>query len=706
MKRLRNIRWDFYFIAILLLSAFLNLFLLASASTNEFYTVAVKSMMTNFHNFFFASFDPAGFITVDKPPVSLWMQVLSAKLFGFSNVSVLLPSAVAAVVSTALVYRMVKKKAGTVAAFIAGLAMAFTPIFVAISRTNNTDGVMILTLVLAAWAIFKAEASGKLRWLLISVAFVGIGYNAKMLEAYMIVPAIYLFYLVAVKTNWKKKVIHLAAATVVLLAVSLSWSLAVDATPAKDRPYVGGSTTNSELNLAFGYNGVSRLTGQRQSGKTEKMTTDRSRSGFTPPSGFSREGGRSFGFNREGNPSFGADSAGRTGEHAGRLGGAAGGNMFNTGTAGPLRLFQKQLSAQASWLLPFVLFGIVAIVADFVRRRRLSQQHTFTLFWLAWLLPEMAFFSVAGFFHQYYLSIMAAPIGALVGIGSAFMIREFLKKDGRTWESFLLPAAFAATLLFEALIFAQNSIDSLWVFLLICAAVLSLAFGLLWRTSEQERMKKAIIGTSLAAMLAPAVYWTVPSVFNQSGASTPVAGPSSTQTGFGAGGMSGSGKAFGFGAGGGETPSGMGASEGSFTRRFAGGGARQGGGEQLNTKLLNYLRKHYNGEKFILAVPSAQSAYAIMMKTNYAVMAMGGFGGSDPALTLSKLEQMVKDGQVKYFLLSGDRMGSAASSVTSWIKKNCGIVPASEWSDTSSSSSRLSGFGNMGSGTLYVYHQQ
>ena len=128
-----------------------------------------------------------------------------------------------------------------------------------------------------------------------------------------------------------------------------------------------------------------------------------------------------------------------------------------------------------------------------------------------------------------------------------------------------------------------------------------------------------------------------------------------------------------------------------------GGGMRQ----QVSTKLLTYLRKHYTGEKFILAVPSAQSAYSIMMKTNYAVMAMGGFAGSDPALSVSKLEKMVKAGEIKYFLISGNQGGAQNSSVTNWIKKNCTEVKASEWSNSSSSSQNGSG----GQSTLYVYNK-
>ncbi|MCO7124755.1 glycosyltransferase family 39 protein [Sporolactobacillus shoreicorticis] len=725
MNLFKKKRIDFYLIGVILFSGFMNFFLLNKASTNEYYTVAVKSMMKSFHNFFYASFDPAGFITVDKPPVALWLQTISAKLFGFSNFSVLLPGAAAAIVSTVIVYQMVKRRAGKLPAFISGMIMSVTPIFIAVTRTNNTDSTLILCLVIAAWAVLKAASTAQFRWLLLSVAMIGIGFNVKMFEAFMIVPAVYLFYWIAMKINWKKKMLHLLAATVVLAGVSLSWAVVVDLTPASKRPYVGGSQTNSVLELAFGYNGVSRLTGQQGGGGQKAGTmpsmgkNNKAQSGTTvsenAPAVKSSSGGNSSENQMGGTPN------GRTG------GGGRQGNMFGTGNAGPFRLFSKSLSGQASWLLPFVLFSVIAIAADWLRRRKLDEKHSFTIFWLAWLVPAMVFFSIAGFFHQYYLSLMAPPIAALVGIGFAYLWRDFSDPKS-SWRGYLLPIAFGATLLFEAVIFYQNSIGTIWTMLLIAAAIMTIGFGVVWRTAEWK-VQSAIAGSSLLLMLLAPLYWTLPSTFNQTNSATPIAGPSATQSGMGAmggGGQQRSGNQSsdengfpGDGPGGspGEAPSvnnesgAAGNSQGSngtqeqfeqMPNRTFNKSMRQGGmGEQVNTKLLNYLRKHYNGEKFILAVPSAQSAYSIMMKTNYAVMAMGGFGGSDPALTVSKLEKMVKAGEIKYFLISGNRGGAQNSSITNWIKKNCTKVKSSDWSSSDSSSQS----GSEGQSTLYVYNK-
>ncbi|EST13497.1 glycosyltransferase family 39 protein [Sporolactobacillus laevolacticus] len=717
MNFLKKKSIDFYLVGVIIFSAFMNFFLLNQASTNEYYTVAVKSMMKNFHNFFYASFDPAGFITVDKPPVALWFQVLSAKIFGFSNFSVLLPEALAAVIATIIVYQMVKHRAGKLAAFISGLTMSVTPIFIAISRTNNMDSILILTLVIAAWAVFKAVEVKKMRWLILSTVMVGIGFNEKMFEAFMILPAVYLFYWLAMKVNWKKKILHLAAATVVLAGISLSWAIVVDSVPASKRPYIGSSQTNSVLELAFGYNGVSRLTGQQNSGGGQKAPSSIEKQSVSQTKATTQN---SITSKTKSSGELSSETQIGGARPSGRLGGGQQGGMFGTGSAGPLRLFSKSLSGQASWLLPFVLFGVIGIVADWFRRRKIDQKHTFAIFWLAWLAPAMVFFSIAGFFHQYYLSIMAPPIAALVGLGFSYLWRDYSDKQN-SWRSYLLPIAFGVTLVFEALIFYQNSIGTLWIILLIVAAILCAGFGLIWRSAE-HKAKGTIAGAGIFLILLPPLYWALPSTFNQTNSSIPVAGPSSTLSGMGGMGRGGAkmsgwrqsyeGKSGfpGNNAGGapGQVPTKNSSTNdvsnqlpnGSMSHKMS--GMRRGGGmgEQVNTKLLNYLRKHYNGEKFILAVERAQSAYSIMMKTNYAVMAMGGFGGNDPALTVSKLEKMVKDGEINYFLLSSSWGRNQDSSVTDWIKKHCTKVQASEWSNQSSSFSQS---GPDGQSTLYVY---
>lgn len=196
-------------------------------------------MLTSWKNFFFVSLDPGGWVTVDKPPVSLWVQAAFAKVFGFYGWSILLPECLAAVATVAIIYHIVKRHFDNVAGLVSALVLALSPIFIVVSKTDNTDSVLILFMTLAAWAMMVAADKGQLRWLLLSAVFLGIAYNAKTLEAFLILSALY-----------------------------------VDLTPASERPYVDNSTTNSELELALGYNGIQRIIGQSMNSGPQESRSD------------------------------------------------------------------------------------------------------------------------------------------------------------------------------------------------------------------------------------------------------------------------------------------------------------------------------------------------------------------------------------------------------------------------------------------------
>src|SRR5438045_619963 len=159
-------------------SAVLNLWNLAqNGYSNTYYAVAVQSMLQSWHNFFFASYDAGGFISVDKPPVALWAQAISAKIFGFGGIALLLPEALAGVASVALVYYLVRRVFGTLAGFIAAMAMALTPIAVAVERTNGVDTILMFTLLLAAWAMSVATEKGRFALLALGLTLVGVAFN-------------------------------------------------------------------------------------------------------------------------------------------------------------------------------------------------------------------------------------------------------------------------------------------------------------------------------------------------------------------------------------------------------------------------------------------------------------------------------------------------------------------------------------------------
>jgi 4-amino-4-deoxy-L-arabinose transferase-like glycosyltransferase len=355
--------------AIVSLSAFLNLFQLTREGYgNTYYAATVKNMLTSWHNFFFVSFD-AGFVTVDKPPLGFWIQAASAKVFGFHDWSILLPQAIAGVLSVGLVYHLVRRAVGPVAGLLAAFTLALTPISVAVSRHNNLEGLLVLVILLTVWAFVLAAETGRLSWLLLGVVLVGIGFNIKALEAILVLPACYLLYLVAAPVSWLKRIIHLGLATGVLLAVSLSWATAVDLTPPDQRPYVSTSSNNTELDLIVGFNGANRLTGQD----------------------------------------------------------------VDVGDRGPLRLLSEPLIGQIGWLLPLAAAGLAVAVWQERRSLPLSRRQQALVLWGTWFITEWVFFSIAGDWDPHYLAVFAPAVAALVGIGVVALWTAYRSPGWEGW---------------------------------------------------------------------------------------------------------------------------------------------------------------------------------------------------------------------------------------------------------------------------------
>ncbi|MFD0694616.1 glycosyltransferase family 39 protein [Paenibacillus sp. GCM10027628] len=679
MKTLKSQRFDFILVAIALLAAVLNMYGIWKDNTvNGYYTAAVTSMLQSFHNFFFASFDPAGYVTVDKPPVTFWIQTLSAYLFGMHGWSVILPQALAGVGSVLLMYFIIKPTFGKTSARLASLVFACTPIAAAVSRTNNVDSMLVFTLVLATWMLMRGVRRGKWGWVVAAFAMIGVAFNMKMLQAYMIVPAFYLFYIFANKVNWKSKLKVLTGATAVLISLSLSWAVIVDSIPADKRPYMGSSQTNSVLELAFGYNGVSRLTGNKgpggggtrpdsgqfkqdegrtrdgaSDGNSKRSTQDSiasmAQDGVTAPTG---QDGQMPGFDGQGGP-----QGGFPGGQVGGPGGNGGGGAFNTGKAGPLRLFQSALSGQISWVLPFAVFGALALLIGIRRKKPLTAKQFEALFWLAWLLPAAAFFSVAGFFHQYYLIMLAAPIAALAGAGWTELWSYYRDRSG--WKMWLMPAAIAVTTAFEVYIIYpyHQQIGAGWatgVGIAGAAAALLLVVAL-----KKEKLAHTAAMLGLLALLVAPLYWAATPLLYGGNSMLPEAGPNLKQS------------------------SGI-------------GGNRMGGSSEVNSQLLDYVTKNNTGETYLFAVSRATEASSYIIQTGKAVMAMGGFSGSDPILTVDKLKQMVANKEIKYFLLSsggGFGGGGASSEVTTWIKAHSTEVPKSEYQSVATTQAQQAGDG-------------
>src|SRR6266567_1868426 len=677
---------------ITLISVFMNFFQLGQNGFGSYYPAAVRSMMDNWHNFFFTAYDPGGFVTIDKPPVGFWFEVASAKLFGFSPFSILLPQALAGVLSVLLLYYLVRRHFGVVAGLLAALALALSPISVVTNRNITIDSTLALTLLVGAWAVLRAAETGRLRWLLLSAFIVGVGFNIKMLEAYLVVPAYGLLYLLAAPRSIWKRLGHLALAGLVLLVVSFSWVVAVDLTPASQRPYVGSTQDNSEINLALGYNGIERLLGglfRRGGPPANTSTNTTNRSGNTSGNGTPPTNGNG------GPTNLGRNGTGQQ-PQTGGPGGAGG--LFDLGNPGPLRLFTQPLGGQIVWLLPLALLGMLALAWQRRLRFQEDPQQQSLVLWGMWLLTMGTFFSVAGFFHQYYMTEMAPAIAALFGIGLVTMWQDY-RRNG--WRGWLLPLALVATVAEQVHILSSYPTWGQWMIpLLVVPSIIAVGAFISARIAPRMRVKApsvrfllpALGAVVLALLVAPTVWALVP-IFQSTQADTLVAGPTQGD---------------------------------GFGGNFRGGPDNT---TNSNAALLRYLEANQGNAKFLVATPSSMTADSLILATNKPVMAMGGFSGSDPILTTNQLASLVAQGIVRFFLLPSfnlrqlppqildqipqqfrNRLQNGPSgfggfgqqgALTTWVTQHCTTVPTKLWQSSSTSSGTGGGFGRGFANQLY-----
>lgn len=461
--------------AILLLTAWLALWKIWELGDgNAYYTAAVKSMLTSRRNFFFVSFDPGGFIAVDKPPLGLWLQCLSCLVFGVGGWSAALPEALCSVGSVAVTYSLVRRGWGAPAALLAALLTATTPIFIAVSRTNCLDASLVFVCLLALLAAVKAAEGGGLKWLVLSMALLGLGFNIKMFQAFMFLPAVCLVYLFTAEPPRPKRFLHLALSVAVLLAVSLSWCVAADLTPAENRPYVGGSVSNSALELAVGYNGILRALPIKSAA----------------------------------------------------LSGISGGidQVPNEGAAaGPLRLFNKELAGQISWGLIMAVFGLAALAANLFGRdpapRRKSLRSL--LLWGGLFVPMYAYVSVTGHVHRYYLIMFAPCLGAL----GALAVTELYRRS----RHLLLPAALLAAGAVQVLILITHYVRYSTPLAAVIIAGTSAAAALLALPKilkkDSRALKSLAACLALPGLLAAPVCWSLAPIRYGDVPLTPFAGP-------------------------------------------------------------------------------------------------------------------------------------------------------------------------------------
>lgn len=600
---MKNIR----ILIIIMLSIFLHFSWLGQEGfANLYYAAGVKSMMMNLHNFFFVSFDPNGFITIDKPPLGFWFQTLSATIFGFKGWSIILPQALGGVVSVYMIYAIVKKYHNEWAGLIAAFVLATTPIFVAASRNNTIDVLLVTTLLLSVLVFFPAAEKLNLKKLLITFFLIGIGFNIKSLEAFMVLPAFYITYFFTCQGQFKKKIIHLFIATMLLIITSFTWFVIVDSISPNARPYVGSSETNSEIQLATGYNGLGHFLG---------------------------EGGRLAGQVRHPITTPINTAAGNIKKQGGEM-----------GTPGLFRLFNHQMGGQISWLLPFVLSGILVTIYQFCKKDLSEKLKMKVLFWSCWLIPQLIFFSIAEGAHRYYLVMMAPAIAVLMGISYTNFVSWYCNNDAE--KRYLLPISIFLTVGAQIYILIGYSEWTFWLVRIISGITILTILSFLWKIKYKvsgQINRIVIIVSAINIMLLPFSWAITPVLYGSGNAAFPFAGP-------------------------------------DLNSRSAQSNVQWGMNftEANYDKLIGFLLSHRLGEAYIVAVPNAHVAAPLILTSGQAVLTYGGFGGAEKILNKDTVEDLVKNQQVRYIIINTGS-NQQQSEINEWVSTHGVLVPDNEW---------------------------
>jgi 4-amino-4-deoxy-L-arabinose transferase-like glycosyltransferase len=531
---------------------------------------------------------------------------MAGRLFGFSSWSMLVPQALEGVAAVGLLAATVRRVSGHVAGLVAGLALALTPVAALMFRFNNPDAMLTVLLVGAGYALVRALERASVRWLALAGALVGLGFITKMGQALLVVPALGLAYLVAAPTRLGRRIVHLLVAGAAMVVGAGWWIAAVQLWPASSRPYIGGSTNNSILNLAFGYNGLGRL--------------------FGSGSGSSAVGG-------SGNGSFG-------------------------GATGPLRLLRSDMATEISWLLPTAVLALAVGLWRLRARPRTDRTRAALVMFGTWLAVTAAVFSyMQGIIHPYYTVALAPAIAAVVAITARLLWQERAARSARAW----LTALVAVTAGWDAhLLSATPTFAPALPYLLLAAALVSVV-GLLSGARLRAGAVVALAATVVAGLGGSTAYALATASQPHSG-SIPSSGPVASGIG-GAGSTGGVRPPGGQGPTGGQAPRTSAGTTGPPTASgsasgAAGSGSPSGRTSATSAALVTALQA--TTSRWAAATVGSQSAAALQLASGRAIMSIGGFNGADPSPTLAQFEQDVAAGQIHYFVAAG-AAGAAGS---------------------------------------------
>jgi 4-amino-4-deoxy-L-arabinose transferase-like glycosyltransferase len=528
---------------------------------NSYYAAAVQAGTHSWKAFLFGSLDAANFITVDKPPASLWLMELSSRAFGFSSFSMLLPQALEGVLSVGLLYATVRRWFGRSAALLSGLILALTPVAALMFRFNNPDALLVLLLVAAAYALTRALEVGSTRWLVLVGGLLGFAFLTKELQAFLVLPAFVLAYAIAAPSALRRRLGQLALAGGTMLLSAGWWVALIELWPASARPYIGGSTDNSLLQLILGYNGLERI----------------SSTGGGPGGGFS-------------------------------------------GAAGPLRLFNSIVGGQVSWLLPAAAIALLAGAVWTARRPRTDRTRTAVVLWGGWLLVSVAVYSLmTGVIHPYYTNTLAPAIAVPIGVGATVLWRRRQQFGARL----LLGTMLVATAVWSYVLLDRIPSWHPWLRCAVLIGALGAAAGICAEGRLTDAFRPAIVAVGLLAALAGPVAYTLSTIASAKTGSTPSAGPAV-----------------------------------GSTAGFPGGGPARGAGaapgDVTTTRALAALLEQGSSDyTWVAASSSAQTAASLELATGKPVMAIGGFSGGDPAITLMRFKRLVAEGKIHYYVAGG-----------------------------------------------------
>ena len=556
---------------------------------NQFYAAAVQSGSSNWKAWLFGSLDAQNFITVDKPPLALWVMGLSGRLFGFSSASMLIPQALMAVAAVALTYAAVARIGGRWAGLLAGAALAVTPVAVLMFRYNNPDAAMVLLMVAAAYCTVRAIQSGGARWLALAGVAVGLAFLAKMLEGAMVAPALAAAYLLAAPVSLARRCVHVLGAVAAVL-VSAGWYVVLTLLwPASARPYLAGSSDNDFMNLVLGYNGLARVLGRNVEGFAAQGNT--------------------------GSEGFGSAS----------------------GSHGPtwMRLVSGEFGYEIGWLLPAALVATVFVVVLRGRAPRTDLVRAGAVLFGGWLVVDALVLTLMhGTIHPYYTLSIAPPVAAVFGLA----VQQAWARRTQVWCRVALAIVVAGTGLLGWWLLGRTATGWQQVLRWPVLAVTAVAAGALvgpWLPRARPAVRGAALAAALLGVLAAPTAYSVTTVALPHHGGGPVVGPQRT----------------------------AGHSDEGFDGVF---------GQSVDSPELDDMLKATH-TRWSAAVIRSSSAAGLELASGTAVMAIGGFTGSDPTPTLGQFQDLVARHQIGYYVAmgtAGRQAGYATRShqdITRWV---------------------------------------